>query len=128
MELIQEQFILVEKTCPCNARTQEPIISGFFRPYCMLSRTAANGGGYRGHEYKGEEEVIVDKRRRDTTPKRLWKWMKRRAPIKLTIGHLKSEHRLERNRLQGAFGDALNALLSTAAMNLHKLLVFFGLF
>ncbi|MGA9668818.1 MAG: hypothetical protein WBQ94_06395, partial [Terracidiphilus sp.] len=35
---------------------------------------------------------------------------------------LKSEHRLERNRLEGVEGNAINALLSAAAMNFHKLL------
>ncbi|MCS6245681.1 MAG: hypothetical protein H2172_17760 [Opitutus sp.] len=48
---------------------------------------------------KGYETIIVDKRRRGTIPKRVWKWMKRRAAIEPTIGHLKVEHRLERNLL-----------------------------
>jgi len=78
--------------------------------------------GYRGHDHQGAETVHVDKRRRGTTPKRLWQWMKRRAAVEPTIGHLKSEHRLERNRLKGTTGDAINAILSAAAMNLNKLL------
>jgi IS5 family transposase len=45
--------------------------------------------------------------------------------VEPTIGHLKSEHRLERNRLRGTVGDAINAILSAAAMNLGKLLSFF---
>jgi len=48
--------------------------------------------------------------------------MKRRAAVEPTIGHLKSEHRMERNRLKGTTGDAINAILSAAAMNLNKLL------
>jgi IS5 family transposase len=51
--------------------------------------------------------------------------MKRRAAVEPTIGHLKSAHRLERNRLRGLAGDAINAMLSAAAMNLGKLLRFF---
>lgn len=81
--------------------------------------------GYRGHDYAGPAEVLVDKRRRGETPKRIWKWMKRRAAVEPTIGHLKAEHRLERNRLRGLAGDALNAILSAAAMNFGKLLSFF---
>jgi hypothetical protein len=34
---------------------------------------------------------------------------------------MKSEHRLERNRLKGTVGDAINAILSAAAMNFQKL-------
>ena len=78
--------------------------------------------GYKGHGHEGPETVYVDKKRRGATPKRLWKRMKRRAAVEPTIGHLKSEHRLERNRLKGVLGNALNALLSAAAMNFGKLL------
>jgi len=38
------------------------------------------------------------------------------------IGHLKSEHRMERNRLKGRVGDQLNAVLSACGFNLRKLL------
>ncbi len=55
--------------------------------------------GYRGHNYDGAITVHVDKRRRGRTRPALWRWMKRRAAIEPSIGHLKSEHRLERNRL-----------------------------
>ena len=57
--------------------------------------------GYRGHDYEGEVTVRVDKRRRGRTPRPLWRWMKRRAAVEPSIGHLKAEHRLERNRLEG---------------------------
>lgn len=81
--------------------------------------------GYRGHDYAGPAEVLVDKRRRGETPRRIWKWMKRRAAVEPTIGHLKAEHRLERNQLRGTIGDAINVILSAAAMNFGKLLSFF---
>lgn len=81
--------------------------------------------GYRGHDYHGAVAVHVDKRRRGRTPRALWRWMKRRAAVEPSIGHLKSEHRLERNRLKGVGGDAVNAVLSAAAMNFHKLLAAF---
>jgi IS5 family transposase len=48
--------------------------------------------------------------------------MKRRAAIEPTIGHMKSEHRLARNRVKGTCGDAINALSSGVAMNFAKLL------
>ena len=53
--------------------------------------------------------------------------MKRRAAIEPTIGHLKSKHRLVRNRLKGATSHAINASLSAAAMNFQKLQGFFWL-
>jgi IS5 family transposase len=78
--------------------------------------------GYRGHDYDGAVTVHVDKRRRGRTPRALWRWMKRRAAVEPSIGHLKSEHRLERNRLKGAAGNAINAILAAAAMNFQKLI------
>lgn len=48
--------------------------------------------------------------------------MKHRAAVEPSIGHLKTEHRLERNRLNGAAGNAVNAVLAAAAMNFQKLL------
>lgn len=84
--------------------------------------------GYRGHDYAGAVMVHVDKRTRGRTPKALWRWMKRRAAVEPSIGHLKNEHRLDRNRLRGTYGDAINAMLAAAAMNFHKLLGAFWLY
>jgi IS5 family transposase len=78
--------------------------------------------GYRGHWADGLCNVHVDKRRRGRTARSLWRWMKRRAAIEPGIGHLKREHRMDRNRLKGEAGDCINAILSAAGMNLHKLL------
>lgn len=79
-------------------------------------------GGYKGHNYEGSADVHVDKRRRGNTAKSLWKWMKRRAAIEPGIGHLKHEHRMDRNRLKGPEGDTINAILSVAGMNFSKLI------
>ena len=83
--------------------------------------------GYRGHDYDGSVTIHVDKRSRGRTARRLWRWMKRRAAVEPSIGHLKNEHRLERNRLKGVEGNAINAVLAAAAMNFHKLLRAFWL-
>ena len=84
--------------------------------------------GYRGHKHEGPENVTVDRERRGKIPKSFWRMMKRRAAIEPIIGHMKSEHRLERNRLKGTVGNAINALLSAAAMNFGKLLGWVGRF
>ena len=78
--------------------------------------------GYRGHGYPGDIEVHVDKRKRGRTAKSMWRWMKRRAAIEPGIGHLKREHRMDRNRLKGREGDSVNAIFSAAGMNFAKLL------
>jgi IS5 family transposase len=78
--------------------------------------------GYRGHGYEGNATVHIDKERRGTTAKSLWRWMKLRAAVEPSIGHLKHEHRMDRNRLKSKCGDAMNAILSASGMNFRKLI------
>ncbi len=85
--------------------------------------------GYRGHQCgrdPGAPTIHVTRKRRGSISKALWKWMRRRAAVEPGIGHLKAEHRLDRNRLCGAAGEMTNAVLSAAGMNFHKLLKHLG--
>lgn len=47
---------------------------------------------------------------------------RRRAAIEPKIGHLKSDHRLSRNFYKGIFGDNINVMLATAAMNFKRMM------
>ena len=84
--------------------------------------------GYRGHGIKGTDNTgkvrIVGR-----IPKRATRsarhWMKRRASIEPTIGHLKSDHRLSRNYLKGEQGNQANVILAAAGYNFAKLLAWF---
>lgn len=78
--------------------------------------------GYRGHDYEGPAQIHVDRVRRGNIPNSVWRWMKRRAAVEPSIGHLKHGHRMDRNRLKGQEGDMLNAILSAVGMNFSKLL------
>ena len=82
--------------------------------------------GYRGHDYEGGCQVHVGRRRRGSIAKELWRWMRRRAAIEPSIGHLKEDRRMERCRLKGTLGDKLNTILSAAGMNFSKLLAALG--
>lgn len=78
-------------------------------------------GAYKGHDYQGTAYIHVSKRGKRLKAS-LKRWLKRRAAIEPTIGHLKHDKRLNRNRLKGGKGDSLNALLSGAGYNFMKLL------
>lgn len=78
-------------------------------------------GAYKGHDYKGFAHIHVSKRGKKLKPS-LKRWLKRRAAIEPTIGHLKQDKRLNRNRLKGQLGDGLNAVLSGAGYNFMKLI------
>ena len=56
---------------------------------------------------RGEETYIGSTMAMDETPCR----------SQPSIGHLKNEHRLERNRLKGTAGNEINAIMAAAAMN-----------
>lgn len=49
-------------------------------------------------------------------------WMKRRAAVEPTIGRLKSDRRLSRNRLKGSQGDQADVVLAAAGCDFAELL------
>ena len=78
--------------------------------------------GYRGHDYEGDCDVQVVNRFRKRKPRAILRWWKRRSAIEPVIGHVKSDHYMERNMLAGAAGDKLNAMLAAVGFNLVKLM------
>ena len=78
--------------------------------------------GYRAHDYEGAATVNVVGRNLKGIPKALARWMKRRAAIEPTIGHMKNDGRLGRNFLLGKLGDKLNAILCACGHNLRLML------
>ena len=52
--------------------------------------------------------------------------MKRRSAVEPVIGHLKDDHRMDRNFLAGQAGDAANAVLAAAGYNFSLLLKWFA--
>ncbi len=95
--------------------------------------------GYRGvKQIIINDETIIDisipsnQNKRDTEEQINIKKekFKRRASIEPIIGHLKSDHRMQRNYLKGFLGDQINLLLAATAFNLKKWMriYFYGLF
>ena len=80
--------------------------------------------GYRGKkEVDGTAICIPDSpKKRDTKYQKEQKRKKfrRRAAIEPIIGHVKSDHRMQRNYLKGFIGDEINLLLAASAFNLKK--------
>jgi len=82
--------------------------------------------GYRGHGYQGAAQVhITGIGGKGQVGRALRKRKKRRAAVEPKIGHLKSDHRMDRNYLKGHEGDRINALLAGIGANLRKLLAAF---
>ena len=85
-------------------------------------KTAYVDLGYRGvdRDNPGLEIIHRGKRASLTQSQRLA--LRRRQAIEPTIGHLKSDHRLDRCWLKGELGDALHAVLCAVGYNLRWLL------
>jgi transposase, IS5 family len=92
-----------------------------------LARIIADAG-YRGHnappEHKFKVYTAGQKRGVTDTIKRAFK---RRAAIEPVIGHLKDDHRMGRNHLAHAAGDAINAVLAAVGYNFRRLIAWLRL-
>jgi len=77
--------------------------------------------GYKGHGIKDIEVSLVPRKKRKSK-RSLQEFWKRRNAIEPIIGHSKSDHRLERNKLAGEAGDQFNAVLSACGFNIKKLM------
>ena len=81
--------------------------------------------GYRGHGLAAPE-VHITQSPGERTPT-IKRELRRRAAIEPIIGHAKTDGLLERNRLAGARGDAINAILVGAGHNIRLLLAWLRL-
>ena len=86
------------------------------------------GNAYCDRGYQGNPRVLnkatvhVCRGRKKSMSRTDWKWVKRRVAVEPLIGHLKADHRMERNYLKGVTGDRMNALLAGCGFNIRKLL------
>jgi IS5 family transposase len=77
--------------------------------------------GYRGPKQVSEVMIYAPQTQKDITKAQRKKHC-RRAAIEPVIGHLKQDYRLARNFLKGTVGDAINLMLSAAAMNFKRVM------
>jgi IS5 family transposase len=120
------QFVAHVKALPGNpydGHTLETVIPDMERQIgASLSRIVADRG-YRGHNaplgYQFKVYISGQKRR---VTEQIKRELRRRSAIEPVIGHLKSDHRMDRNQLAHAAGDAINAVLAAAGYNFRRLL------
>lgn len=78
--------------------------------------------GYRGVDADNPDTAIKHRGKFKTLTDQERKLLKRRQAIEPIIGHLKSDHRMNRCYLKGEQGDRLNAVLCAAGYNIRWLL------
>ena len=78
--------------------------------------------GYRGVDQDNPTVEIIHRGKYRSLTKQQRRWFKRRQAVEPAIGHLKSDHRMDRCWLKGQLGDALHAVLCAAGYNLRWLM------
>lgn len=87
-----------------------------------LARIVADAG-YRGHNApEGHKLKVYTSGQKRGVTQTIKRELKRRSAVEPVIGHLKSDHRMERNYLAHASGDAINAILAAVGYNFRLLL------
>jgi transposase, IS5 family len=108
---------------PYDGHTLEKIIPAMEDTIGVEIERILADAGYRGHNAPQSHKFRVftagQKRRVTSAIKRQ---MRRRSAVEPVIGHIKSEHRMGRNYLAQAQGDAINAILAAAGYNFALLL------
>ena len=107
---------------PYDGHTLKQCLAQAARVCGVAAREAYTDLGYKGHGCNSDLLTVWlsgAKRRVTAAIKRK---IKRRSAIEPVIGYMKSDGRLSRNYLEGADGDAINALLCAVGHNLRKIL------
>jgi IS5 family transposase len=120
------QFVTHVKALPGNpydGHTLATVIPGIEALVGNTIERVLADKGYRGHNAPPDYRfrVFTSGQKRRMTPK-IKRELRRRSAIEPVIGHLKSEHRMERNYLWHREGDAANAILAAVGYNFRRLI------
>lgn len=78
--------------------------------------------GFRGVDHDNPQVEIIHRGKYKSLTRQQRRWLRRRQVVEPAIGHLKSDHRMDRCWLQGQLGDALHVVLCAVGYNLRWLL------
>jgi IS5 family transposase len=111
---------------PYDGHTLGASISGTEKITKVFVTEANVEKGYRGHDYKGSAAIRIAGSSHSCLSFSERQRKRRRSAIEPVIGHLKSDHRLNRCFLHGRVGDATNLIGSAVGFNVRKLLRLLG--
>ena len=118
------QFVLPAKALhgnPFDGHALGPVVADMEKLTGVEARRIHVDKGYRGHNHPHRLRVWISGQVRRVTAS-IRREMKRRAAVEPVIGHVKAEHRMDRNYLKGRVGDRINAVLAAAGYNFGLLL------
>jgi len=117
------QFALHAKALPGNpyvGHTLNTVIPDIEATIGTEIERILTDAGYKGHNAPARHKfrIFTAGQKRRMTPS-IKREMRRRAAVEPVIGHIKNEHRMDRNYLFHSSGDAINAVLAAAGYNLY---------
>ncbi|HDP76468.1 MAG TPA: IS5 family transposase [Bacteroidales bacterium] len=109
-----------------DGHTLKPTLEQVVRLTGKTPQKAKVDRGYRGNKKIGETEILIPSTPCKTMSyyqkRKLSQRHKKRAGIEPIIGHLKTDHRLNRNFYKGIVGDNINIMLAAAAFNFKRMM------
>jgi IS5 family transposase len=120
------QFALHAKALPGNpydGHTLATIVPDIEKTIGNEIERVLADAGYKGHNAPASHRfrIYTAGQKRRMTPA-IKREMRRRTAVEPVIGHIKNEHRMDRNYLAHSSGDAINAVLAAAGYNFRLLL------
>jgi IS5 family transposase len=109
-----------------DGHTLKPTLEQIERLTGEMPKKVKVDRGYRGNKQIGETEILIPSTSNKSMTyyqrKKLSNSHKKRAGIEPIIGHLKTDHRLNRNFYKGIVGDNINIMLAAAAFNFKRMI------
>lgn len=109
-----------------DGHTLEPTLEQVKRLTEKTPKKAKVDRGYRGKKQIGETEILIPSPPKKNLSyyqrKNLSEAHKKRAAIEPIIGHIKADHRLNRNFYKGIAGDNINIMLAAAGFNFKRMM------
>jgi len=109
-----------------DGHTLVPVLDQVKRLVGKPPKKAKVDRGYRGKKQIGETDILIpEPPKKDMSyyqRKKISNAHKKRAGIEPVIGHIKSNHRLNRNFYKGIVGDNINIMLAAAGFNFKRMM------
>lgn len=109
-----------------DGHTLAPTLEQIKKNTGKVPKRAKVDRGYRGNKQIGETEILIPSKPKKSLSyyqrNKLSKTHKKRAGIEPVIGHLKADHRLNRNFYKGIVGDNINIMLAAAGFNFKRMM------
>lgn len=109
---------------PYDGHTLDAQLNQVKRLTTRLPQVAIVDRGYKGRKTVNEVEICLPGKLKASAnsyqKQKIRKRFRARAGIEPIIGHVKHDHRMERNFLAGVIGDQINTILAAAGFNMLK--------